>query len=81
MKGFVYILRSIKDKRTYTRSTPDLERRVAEHNSEKCFTTKKRRPLKLVYFEELPSIQDARRREKYFKTASGRRKLREIFTV
>ena len=36
-------------------------------------------PFKLVYFEEFETEKEAILREKYFKTAAGRRFLKKVF--
>jgi putative endonuclease len=60
---YVYVLVSEKDKELYIGSTPDLKRRVSEHNSGKSFATAPRRPFKLVYYEAYLTEKDARARE------------------
>ena len=74
----VYILVSEKDKRTYTGSTNDLIRRVIQHNNGEVTSTKHRRPLKLLLTEACVGEKEARDKERYYKTAAGRRKLKEI---
>jgi putative endonuclease len=76
---YVYLLLSLKDKRTYLGSTVDLQRRLWEHNQGKSKSTKNRRPLKLIYFETHNTLEDARNREKFLKTKKGRRELAKIF--
>jgi predicted GIY-YIG superfamily endonuclease len=73
MKYYVYILQSLSDSSFYTGMTMDIERRLQEHNSGHTITTAKHLPWKLVYSEELDSLEAARLRERYFKTAAGRR--------
>ena len=73
---YVYVLRSIKDGYLYTGFTGNLTRRISEHNEGKVFSTKNRRPLMLIYFEGSLSQADATRREKYLKTAWGKRYLK-----
>jgi putative endonuclease len=75
---FVYVLRSEVDDRLYKGMTNDLKRRFKEHNSGKHKSTKGYRPWKLVYSEEIESKKEARERELYFKTGSGREFLRKI---
>lgn len=70
---------SIRDNRTYLGSTDDLVRRLKEHESGECKSTKNRRPLKLIYTEEYDTIEVARKRERYLKTRHGRRELKRIF--
>ncbi len=49
---YVYVLKSIKDGKRYIGFTDNLERRISEHNYGKVKSTKNRRPLELIYFEE-----------------------------
>ena len=74
MKGWMYILECI-DGSYYTGSTNDLECRLAQHQAgEGANHTKKRLPVKLVYFEEFQSISDAFYREKQIQGWSRRKK-------
>ncbi len=62
--GYMYIL-ECSDGSYYTGSTKDLDRRLAQHqNGEGANHTKKRLPVKLVYFEEFQRIDYAFYREK-----------------
>jgi len=64
MKGYMYIL-ECSDGSYYTGSTNDLEHRIKQHqNGEGANHTKKRLPVKLVYFEEFSRIDEAFYREK-----------------
>ena len=74
-KGFVYVLRCADDK-LYIGSTRDIENRVRAHNVGKVKTTKSRRPVKLIHIEEMPTYTDARKRELYLKSGTGREWLR-----
>ncbi|MBI2617837.1 GIY-YIG nuclease family protein [Candidatus Kaiserbacteria bacterium] len=76
MNAYVYILKSEKVAKTYVGSTTDLSRRIHEHNSGLSTFTKRHMPWKLVYSEECASIALAREREHYFKSAVGRRFLK-----
>jgi putative endonuclease len=58
--------------------TNNLERRLKEHNSGKHFYTKRYLPWEIVYFEKFISREKAREREKYYKSAAGRKKLKTI---
>lgn len=73
---YVYVLKSKKDGMLYTGYTADLKNRLLQHNSGKINSTKNRIPLKLVYFEGCLNQQDATHREKYLKTAWGKRYLK-----
>ncbi len=64
MKGYMYIL-ECSDGSYYTGSTKELVFRLKQHQSgEGANHTKKRLPVKLVYFEEYQRIVDAFEREK-----------------
>jgi len=70
---YVYILQSLKDNNLYSGFTNNLKRRLLKHNAGKVFSTKSRRPLKLIYCEICLNEPDARQREKYFKTGVGKK--------
>lgn len=76
-KGYVYVLKSIKDEKTYVGSTNCIEKRIKEHQSGKVRSTKYRLPIELIYYEEYESLEKARIIEKHYKTCAGRKKLRE----
>lgn len=75
---YVYVLRSIKDKRLYSGYTSDLRQRFIEHNKGKVEVTKNRKPFKLIYYEAYIHQQDATAREKFFKTQWGRNYLKRV---
>ena len=75
---YVYILISEKDQRTYVGFTPDLTRRLEKHNSGLVKSTQHRRPLRILFYETFPTSPEARKRETYWKSGAGRRKLKEI---
>ena len=65
---FVYILASRRNGTLYVGVTNDLARRMSEHKSKLVSGfTRKYRVDKLVYFEEYPSILEARARERALK--------------
>ena len=63
----VYILKSKKDKNLYIGYTPNLRKRLKEHNLGLVHSTKSRKPLYLVYYEAYASKQDATKRENNLK--------------
>ena len=73
---YIYVLKSYKDGRWYTGLTQDLRKRFKEHNSGKVFSTKDRRPFKLIYYEACLNEVDASNREKYLKSGMGKRYLK-----
>jgi len=73
-KGYMYIL-ECSDKSYYTGSTKNLEYRLAQHQlGEGANHTKKRLPVRLVYFEEFNRIDEAFYREKQVQGWSRRKK-------
>ncbi|CAL2089310.1 GIY-YIG nuclease family protein [Tenacibaculum sp. 190524A05c] len=67
-KYFIYILKCSDDS-YYVGVTSDLLRRIKEHESGKYHKsyTFKRRPVQLVYFEEIENVKLAISREKQIK--------------
>ncbi len=79
---FVYLLRC-SDDTLYCGWTTDLKRRLDAHNSDNASKrgakyTRVRRPVELVYFEELDSKSSAMKREYGIKQLSRAEKLRLI---
>jgi putative endonuclease len=66
-----YVLESQSDGNLYTGITSDVERRLREHNAGRVQSTKRRRPLHLIYVEDFSSRSEAFARESYFKTPEG----------
>ena len=73
---YTYILQSKKDKLLYTGYTNNLKERLELHNSGKVLSTKNRLPVALIYYEACLNQQDATHREKYLKTAWGKRYIK-----
>ena len=73
---YVYVLRSSKDGNFYVGYSSDLKRRINQHESGKVPSTADRRPLELVYYEACRTQADATKREKYLKTAWGKRYIK-----
>jgi len=73
---FTYVLKSKLDGKFYTGFTSDLEKRLDEHNSGKVYSTKRRVPFEIIYFEFCLNINDAVHREKYLKTTYGKQYIR-----
>jgi len=74
MVCYMYILKC-NDNTYYTGSTKNLERRLSQHqNGEGANYTKKRLPVKLIYFEEYNRIDEAFYREKQVQGWSRKKK-------
>ena len=79
--AYVYILKSLNFEMSYVGSTVDLVRRLKEHNSGKSIFSRRYAPWKIAYSEEFHRLTDARKREKYFKSGAGRRRMKEILNI
>lgn len=75
---YVYVLKSKVAKKSYVGSTDNLERRLSEHNNGKSLYTSKYLPWEIIYTEEFQTLKEARDKEKYLKTRSGRRFLKNV---
>jgi putative endonuclease len=77
---FVYIV-VCNDDTLYTGWAMDVKARVKSHNAGRGSAyCKQRRPVRLVYQEELPTASAARRRETVIKRLRRRQKLELIGT-
>ena len=76
---FVYIL-ECNDKTLYVGSTNNLEKRLYSHNNLKngAHYTKIRRPVLIKYYENLPNISEARKREAQIKKLKREQKIELI---
>ena len=74
---YVYAIKSEVDGRVYVGLSKDVNKRLLEHNAGRTKSTKGYRQWKLVYSEEVGSRVDARIREKYLKTGSGKEWLKK----
>jgi putative endonuclease len=77
MMFYVYILHSLEDHGLYIGFFTHLKRRIAEQKHGTSLATKYRGPWKLIYYEAYIERQDAEGRERYLKSGSGRRFLRQ----
>ena len=73
---YVYVIQSQKDREFYTGYTCNITKRLFEHNKGIVPSTKDRLPMCLVYWEGCLNQQDATKREKYLKTAWGKRYIK-----
>ena len=75
---YVYALFSREDNKFYIGYTENLQRRLKEHQAGYNYTTARYKNQRVIFAEIFVNEQDARRREKYFKTTKGRKALRLI---
>jgi len=75
---FVYILENQNDKSWYIGFTTNLARRITEHQSGRGGrTTRLKNDWELIYSESYINDKDARGRELFLKSGSGRRYLKK----
>ena len=70
----------MKDQENYTGLSANVIKLFKMHNDGEVKSTKGRRPFRLIYQEIVGSLQEARKREKYFKSGAGRRYLDKILS-
>lgn len=73
---FTYVLYSPKFDKFHKGQTEDLNIRLKQHNSGRVMSTKAYVPWEIAYYEEYGLRKEALQRERYFKTAAGRRFLK-----
>lgn len=73
----VYVLKSLKDNNLYIGCTSDIGKRLANHNNGKVQSTKNRKPFGLIFKEIYTNKYEAFNKEKYYKTAKGKRELKK----
>ena len=72
---YTYVLKSEDDGNFYVGYTKDLKLRFEQHEKGLVDSTKRRRPLELVYYEACLDQRDAAHREKYLKSYLGKQFL------
>lgn len=73
---YIYTL-LCSDKNLYVGYTKDLKNRLREHIGGEVESTKKRLPVKLIYYEACLDKKTTLKREVYLKTAWGKRYLNQ----
>ncbi len=73
---YIYVLRSLRDNNYYVGYTTDINKRIEEHNNGKVTSKRNRIPLLLLYWEGCLNQRDATARERYLKTAWGKRYIK-----
>ena len=78
---YTYVIKSEFYDFYYKGHCESLEIRQKQHNSGSTQSIKSYKPFKIVYFEEFETREEAVKREKYFKSAAGRRFLKTKIEV
>jgi len=74
---YAYVIKSLKDGSFYKGHCQNIEERIKQHNSGITKSISSKIPFELAYYEQFESEGDAIKKEKYFKTAAGRRYLKQ----
>lgn len=80
MSYWVYAIQSAKNGRVYVGFSTDVTSRLKQHNTGKTRSTKAYRPWNLIYTEAVENRLEAREREKYYKSGSGKEFLKSLPT-
>lgn len=75
---FLYILKSLIDNGYYVGITQDLTKRLEKHNNGGVYSTKNRKPFRLIKFEEYDNYSQARVREKEIKNWHGGNSFKKL---
>lgn len=78
MEFFVYVIKSQSRNYIYVGITNSFDRRLNEHNTGRNKTTRAYAPFKMLLVESYDSRQEARDREKYLKSGSGKEWLKKL---
>lgn len=76
---YSYILINSDRTKTYIGHTDNLNRRLKEHNSGNNKFTSKFGPWEVKHFEKFDELVHAIKREKYFKSCTGRKFIKKLF--
>ncbi len=69
---YVYVIQSARDGRLYVGMSKFVEERLKQHNKGMTSSTRFYKPWKLLFFENFENRIEARKREKYLKSGSGK---------
>ena len=76
---YVYILLNKTGTRTYTGVAEDVNERLSEHNSGRVKSSSPYRPYRIIHSEPFETLKEARQKERFYKSTTGRRRLKEMF--
>ncbi len=76
---YVYILLNEAKTRTYTGVADDVNERLLRHNAGRVKSSQPYRPYKIIHTEPFETLSEARQRERFYKSTTGRRRLKKMF--
>lgn len=77
---YLYIIKSVNYPKTYVGITVNIVERLNSHNLGYSRFTRNYKPWKLIHSEKLSARIEVREREKYFKSATGRKKIKKMLS-
>ena len=77
----VYALKSIDRNYIYVGLTNDINRRFNQHQNGQNKTTSPYKPFVLIYQEDFPTRIEARQKEIYLKSGSGKEFLKRLLNI
>ncbi|MFN4212624.1 MAG: GIY-YIG nuclease family protein, partial [Microgenomates group bacterium] len=77
---YVYILQSLKNNNLYMGFSSNLKNSLENHNLGLNHSTKNRRPLKLIYYEAFLNEEDAKNKEKFYKSGRGHEVIKKMLS-
>ena len=76
----IYLLISEHRDKTYTGLTDDMDQRMIAHKNKEVKSTKFFGNFRYIILErDISTVQQARLREKYWKSCAGRKKVKQFF--
>ena len=75
---YVYILLNEAKTRTYTGVSDNVNNRLTEHNAGRVKSSRPYRPYKIIHVEPFETLSAARQKENFYKSPTGRRRLKEM---
>ena len=74
---YLYVLLNETGTRTYTGIAEDVNERLAEHNAGRVKSSSPYR--RIIHSEAFETLKEARQKERFYKSTTGRRRLKELF--
>ena len=78
---YVYVLRSLKNRKHYVGHTQDLDNRIEEHNRGKSKSVRGKGPFVLIYKEPYQLRCDAVKRERQIKSYKGGEAFKKLLAT
>ena len=79
MEFLIYLIISENKEKSYVGFSGDIDARIKMHREHRVNSTKNFGNFNYSIIEKVPNLEYARIQEKYWKSATGRKKLKEVF--